>query len=110
MTSGKGVVGVEGLEGLETEDVVVTREQEDGLDVFITNTLGLCTLTRFLCLKHFLKCFNKIYLKRLILELESMLSHNRSTVESTNCLFNINYLHYIFYWYVKNSIAILKTI
>ena len=60
MTSGRGVVGVVGLEALETEDVVVTGEEEDGRDVFITNRLCLCTLTGLLCLKHFLKCFNKI--------------------------------------------------
>ena len=42
MTSGKGVVGVPGL---EIEDVVVTIEDEDGLDVFITNSLWLCLPT-----------------------------------------------------------------
>ena len=45
VTSGRGVVGVSGLDGLEMEDVVVTTEEEDGLDVFITNMLWLCTLT-----------------------------------------------------------------
>ena len=61
MSSGRGVVGVVGLDGREIEDVVVTREDEDGLDVFITNTLCLRTLTGlFLCLKHFLQCLNKI--------------------------------------------------
>ena len=45
VTSGRGVVGVVGLAGLESEDVVVTREDVDGLDVFITNTLWLCSLT-----------------------------------------------------------------
>ena len=59
MSSGRGVVGVLGLEGREIEDVVVTSEDEEGLEVFITNTL-LWSLTVLLYLKHFLKCLNKI--------------------------------------------------
>ena len=46
--------------GREIEDVVVTSEEDEGLEVFITNTLWLWTLTVLLYLKHFLKCLNKI--------------------------------------------------